>query len=101
MSFKILGNDQQSFEVLIQSAIDMIENGTTYNEGTIQNAYYQLKQYLKFFVEQILYDIDHATEDNLPSNINHALKQFIGNKIAKCFRKFAKIPFLKVTIDQA
>uniref|UniRef100_A0A914EK18 Uncharacterized protein n=1 Tax=Acrobeloides nanus TaxID=290746 RepID=A0A914EK18_9BILA len=96
----LTGNDQQSLEILIQSAIDMIENGTTYNEGTIQNAYDQLTQYLKFFVQQILYDIDNATEDNLPSNINHALKQYIGNKIAKCFSKFANFPFLKVTIDQ-
>lgn len=100
MGFKILGNDQQSLAILIQSAIDMIENGTTYNEGTIQNAYDQLTQYLKFIVQQILYDIDHATEDNLPSNINNALKQYISNKIAKCFSKFAQIPFVKVTIDQ-
>uniref|UniRef100_A0A914DM69 Uncharacterized protein n=1 Tax=Acrobeloides nanus TaxID=290746 RepID=A0A914DM69_9BILA len=96
----ILTGNSGSLSVLIQAAIDMINNGKVTNEAEVKQAMQDIWRYLKNELKQVLSDIDHHTEASLPANVDQALKQTIGNQIAKSFQQLAKIPFLTVNIDQ-
>jgi hypothetical protein len=96
----LTGAQSTAIPTLIQANIDLINTGKVANEDEVKQAVSTLWAYFKSVLGTTLYEVDHATEAQLPANVDAALKQKIARDLAKSFNQLAQIPFLNVNIDE-